>query len=64
MLLEPFEPLAVRVPENVSVVVGDATVGDVGEGDVVLFPPHPAVVSASVNGIEKSHARLPMGDQG
>jgi len=56
MLLEPFEPLAVRVPENVSVVVGDATVGDVGEG--------PAVVSASVNGIEKSHARLLMGDQG
>ena len=56
MLLEPFEPLAVRVPENVSVVVGDATVGDVGEGDVVLFPLHPAVASANINGIKKSHA--------
>jgi len=44
------------VPENVSVVVGDATGGVVGEGDVVPFPPHPAVVSASVNGIKKSHA--------
>jgi hypothetical protein len=42
------------VSGQVSVIVGEATVVDVEEGDVALLPLHAAVVSASVNRLETS----------